>query len=180
MPLDDWSLTVGEIVAPFGLAGEVKVRLETDFPDRFARLPRVCLRWKDGSARLAEVEGARLHKTQVLLKLRGCDDANAAELLRNVLVQIQPKDAVKLPSGEYYIHDLIGCEAFTPAGESLGAIADVIRGGANDVWVLRGSARGEILLPAIKDVVKSVDVGSRKAVVDPTPGLLPGESDEVR
>jgi len=82
---EEWNLTIGEIVAPFGLAGDVKVRLETDFPDRFARLKQVCLRWPTGQSRLFDVEAARLHKGQILLKLRGVATIDAAETLRNTL-----------------------------------------------------------------------------------------------
>jgi 16S rRNA processing protein RimM len=167
-----WSLTVGEIVAPFGRVGEVKVRLETDFPDRFARLKQVCLRWPSGNARLVEVEGARLHKGQILLKLRGIESIDDAETLRNTLVQVQPDEAVKLPANEFYIHDLVGCEVVMPDGRLLGELASILSGPANDVYVV-GHGKSEILLPAIRDVVLDVDIARKRIVVQPTPGLLP-------
>jgi 16S rRNA processing protein RimM len=173
-------MTVGEIVAPFGRIGEVKVRLETDFPDRFASLEEVCLRSRKGESRIVRVERARLHKGQVLLKLQGVESIDDAELLRNTLVQIRNVDAVKLAADEYYIHDLLGCRVLTANGETLGEIADVLRGGANDVYVVRSPDRGEILLPAIRDVIRRVDPKAKQVIVTPTPGLLPGESEEVR
>jgi len=174
MSLQDWSLTVGEIVAPFGRVGEVKVRLETDFPDRFARLKQVCLRWPSGAAKLVDIEGSRLHKNQILLKVRGIETIDDAETLRNALVQIQPDDAIKLPSNEFYIHDLVGCEVVTKEGRVLGPLSSVMSGPANDVYVI-GQGKGEILLPAIRDVVVEVNLRHRRIVVDPTPGLLPEE-----
>jgi len=178
MAYSEWSLTVGEIVAPFGRAGEVKVRLETDFPERFAHLPQVCLRWPNGEARLYAVEGARLHKGQVLLKLRGVADIDAAETLRNALVQVRAEEAVRLPANEFYIHDLKGCEVVTAEGRVLGTLTSVLHNSANDVYVI-GSGRNEILLPAIKQVVREVDLAQRRIIVTPTPGLLPGEAEEA-
>jgi 16S rRNA processing protein RimM len=176
----DWSLTIGEIVAPFGRVGEVKVRLETDFPDRFSRLSQVCLRWPNGLTRLFAVEKARLHKGQILLKLRGITDITEAETLRNALVQIRPEEAMPLPANEFYIHDVLGCEVVTPEARILGQVASVLRSGANDVFVIRQDGQPEILLPIIKEVVRSVDLAHRRIVVTPTPGLLPGEAEAIR
>lgn len=169
-----WSLTVGEIVAPFGRMGEVKVRLETDFPDRFARLKQVCLRWPSGESRLAHVDGARLHKRQILLKVRGIDSIDDAETLRGALVQVKAADAVKLDADEYYIHDLIGCEVVTDQGRVLGCLNSVLTNPANDVYVV-GEGKAEILLPAVRDVVVNVDLAARRITVRPTPGLLPDD-----
>jgi 16S rRNA processing protein RimM len=170
----EWNLTVGEIVAPFGLSGEMKVRLETDFPDRFARLKQVCVRRPYADGKLYGVSGARPHKGQILLRLNGVTTIEAAEPLRNCLVQIQSSEAVTLPANEFYIFELIGCEVVTESGRSLGCIRDVLRGTANDVYVI-GTGKQELLLPAIQDVVKQVDTAARKIVVTPTDGLIPDE-----
>jgi 16S rRNA processing protein RimM len=172
----EWNLTVGEIVAPFGLSGEMKVRLETDFPDRFARLKQVCIRRPDANGKLYEVTGARPHKGQILLRLQGVATIEDVEPLRNSLVQIQSSEAVRLPANEFYIYELIGCEVVTDSGRSLGCISDVLRGAANDVYVI-GSGKQELLLPVIQDVVKFVDTSARKITVTPTPGLLPEEQE---
>ena len=176
-PLPEWTLTIGEIVAPFGLAGEMKVRLETDFPDRFTRLRQVCVREASGQARLFDVESTRLHKGQILMRLRGIASIEEMEPLRNTFVQVRAQDAMRLPSNEFYIHDLLGCEVVTEQGRVLGSLTNVLRGGANDVYVI-GQGKDEILLPAVKDVVRSVDVSRRRIVVAPTPGLLPDETPE--
>ena len=176
-PLPEWTLTIGEIVAPFGLAGEMKVRLETDFPERFTRLRIVCVRETSGQARLFDVENTRLHKTQVLLRLRGVDSIEDAEALRNAFVQVRAQDATRLPSNEFYIHDLLGCEVVTEQGRVLGSLTNILRGGANDVYVI-GQGKDEVLLPAVKDVVRSVELTQRRIVVTPTPGLLPDDAPE--
>ena len=178
LSLAEWNLTIGEIVAPFGLAGEVKVRLETDFPERFARLKQVCLRWPTGRATVLDVEGSRLHKGQVLLRLRGITTIDAAETLRNALVQVREQEAVPLPANEFYIHDLIGCDVSTVEGRPLGKVTSVLRGGAaNDVLII-GEGKQEILLPMVRDVIRHVDIVLRHILVSPSPGLLPGEAEE--
>jgi len=178
MAWENWDLTVGEVTAPFGRQGEVKVRLETDFPNRFSRLRQVCLRRPSGAADLFDIEDVRLHKGQALLKLRGVDTIDAAEELRGALVQIRRQEAVPLPANEFYIHDLIGCEVVTAEGRVLGTLISVLQSSANDVFVV-GQGKEEILLPAIKDVVQEVDLERRRIRVTPTPGLLPGEAEEV-
>lgn len=167
----EWNLTVGEIVAPFGLSGEMKVRLDTDFPDRFGRLKQVCLRRPDAIGRLYDVTGTRPHKGQILLRLQGVSSIDDAETLRNNLVQIRSFEAVRLPENEFYIHDLIGCEVVTDVGRSLGLVTNVLRGAANDVYIV-GSGKEELLLPAIRDVIQSVNLDARRITVTPTPGLL--------
>ncbi len=171
MPYEEWSWTVGEIVAPFGRIGEVKVRLDTDFPDRFAHLKQVCLRWGSGVARLVEIEAARLHKGQILLKLRGMESIDDAETLRGAIVQVKADDAVRLPVNEYYVHDLLGCEVVTVQGRVLGTLTSVLSGPANDVYVV-GQGKSEILLPAIQSVVVDVNLRDKRIVVQPSPGLL--------
>lgn len=178
MAYEEWTWTVGEVAAPFARFGEVKVNLETDFPDRFARLKEICLRPVSGLPRLYEVEKARLHKGQVLLKLRGIDSINDAETLRGCKVQIRRTDAVPLGKNEFYVPDLIGCVVVTPEGRELGAVSNVLRGSGNDVYVV-GQGKNEILLPAIRDVIQSVDIEACRIVVTPTPGLLPGEAEVV-
>lgn len=171
-PLAEWNLIIGEIVAPFGLAGEVKVRLETDFPERFLQLKQVCLRWPSGEAELHWVESTRFHKGQVLLRLRGVTTIDAAETLRSALVQVPAHEAVRLPANEFYIHDLVRCEVFTEQGRRLGSVCSVLRNQANDVLVV-GKGKGEILLPMVRDVIRIVDVANGRITVNLTPGLLP-------
>ncbi len=178
MAHEEFALTVGEITAPFGIKGEAKVRLDTDFPDRFARMKQVCLRWASGATRIAEIETARVNQGQVVLKLRGIDTRTDAESLRGAMLQIRPDEAVRLPNNEFYIHDLLGCMVVLESGRELGRIKSVLRGPGNDVYAI-GEGKDEILLPAVRDVVKSVDIVARTVVVSPTPGLMPDEAEEA-
>jgi len=162
-------LTIATVLAPWGLKGEVKVRIETDFPDRFALLARVYL---GREHQPYDLQGFRLHgKGGGLLKLGGCDDRDAAQPLRGMAVQIPLTEAIPLEPGEHYVHQIEGLEVYTEEGDSLGAIKRVLKTGSNDVYVTRGP-RGEVLIPALEDVVLDVDLEAGRMTVRLPPGLL--------
>ena len=160
-------LTVAQILAPFGVKGEVRARILTDFPKRFARLKTVYLGQKGTPYAL---ERSYLHGKEVLLKLGGVDTSEQVEKLRNLLVQIPISEAMPLPEGSYYQHQILGLEVITTSGESLGRITEIRPTGANDVYVARGE-RGEVLLPAIPQVIKEVDVAGKRLVVELMDGM---------
>jgi 16S rRNA processing protein RimM len=160
---------VGKIVAPWGVKGEVKVALETDFPERFGRLRRVYLGEKAVSFAL---EGSRLHKGHALLKLRGCDNRDVAEKLRGQLVQIPIEEAMPLDEDEYYVYQIVGLDVWTIEGEHLGRVSEILFTGANDVYVVQGGERGEILIPAVEDVVLEVDLAGGRLTVELMEGLI--------
>jgi 16S rRNA processing protein RimM len=120
------------------------------------------------------VERIRLNRNIMLLKLAGCDDRNAAEEMRGLLVQIPLSEAVPLDEDEYYEFQLVGLTVETDDGETLGRVVEVLETKANDVYVIRG-LRGEVLLPAIADVVLTVDLDAGRMLVHLLPGLLEEE-----
>jgi 16S rRNA processing protein RimM len=160
---------VAQVLAPHGIRGEVKCRVITDFPkQRFRRGNTVLI---DGESHV--IERARLQGESVLLKLKDIADRTAAETLRNRDVQIRPEDAVALPKGQFYWHQVIGLRVEdATTRELLGEVTDIIETGANDVYVVK-SQRGEILVPAIKDVVKEIDPSAGRMLIEPLPGMLP-------
>jgi 16S rRNA processing protein RimM len=163
-------VAIGRIVQPHGVRGEVSVEVLTDFPERFDTIEVVYL----GSASEAEarqVKTSRWHRDRVLLSFEGCEDRTAAEELRGLLVQIPAEEVMPLPEGEYYAHDLIGLEVLTVEGEALGRVNDILFTGANEVYVVVGP-RGQILLPAITDVVERVDLSAGQIVVRLMDGLV--------
>jgi 16S rRNA processing protein RimM len=175
--LDDWNWTVGVVVSAFGIRGEMKVRLETDFPDRFQSLKQVCLRGAFGAnkaASLYDVKGARLHKNQVLLSLVGIDKIEQVDELRGYAVQIRREEAVKLPANSYYSVDLVGMAVVTRQGRVLGKLEKILAYPAYDLFQV-----GEALIPAVKEIVIEVDTAGRRIVVDPPAGMLPGDEPET-
>jgi 16S rRNA processing protein RimM len=161
-------LVVGKIVAPWGIRGEVKVAIETDFPERFGQLERVCL---GEEATPFVLRGSRLHKGHALLKLDGCDDRDAAGKLRGQLVQIPIEEAMPLGEDEYYVYQIVGLDVWTSEGEHLGRVSEVLFTAANDVYVVHGE-KGEILIPAVEDVVLEVDLAGGRLTVELMEGLL--------
>ena len=157
------AINVGLILAPHGLRGEVKVESLTDFPERFD--PGATL-WLDGAP--LKVERSRWQGRSLVLKLAGIDDPTAAESLRGKELQAPP--LAELGEDTYYRDDLIGLQVVDLQGEPLGAIADIFPTGSNDVYVVRGP-RGELLLPAIDDVIKEIDLAGRRIVVEVIEGL---------
>mgnify|MGYP005841289417 CR=1 FL=1 len=161
-------LAIGKIVRPWGVQGEVRVEILTDWPERFGLLEYVYL---GEQAVLYRLERFRLYKGCALLKLVGCDDRNAAEALRGQLVQIPPEKAMPLDEGEYYVHQIEELEVWTDEGEMLGRVVEVLFTGANEVYVVHGP-RGEMLIPAIADVVLRVDLEGGRLIVHLMDGLL--------
>ncbi len=165
-------LAIGRVLRPHGIRGELRVEILTDFPERVGELRYVYVGARHRRYRLQSV---RPHRGALLIKLEGCDDRNAAELLRGALIQVALEDAVPLEEGEYYHFQLLGVQVETEAGEPLGEVSEVLSTpGANDVYVVHGP-RGEVLLPAIQDVVLELDVEAKRMVVHLMPGLVDAE-----
>lgn len=172
-------VTIGMIKSSHGLRGEIKVSPESDHPDRLATLPQMMVFVQKGTVRQPyRVTGASVQQAYWRLKLQGVDTREQAEALIGGELQISRDKVLPLPKGNYYVFELLGLSVVTVQGEALGEIVEVLQPGANDVYVVRGEQEQELLIPAIKQVVKSIDLEARRMVVDPLPGLFdPGESD---
>jgi 16S rRNA processing protein RimM len=164
-------LAVGMITSVHGLRGEVKVELHTDFPERFA--PDVVVYLGEALEKVT-ISAARPHQGQVLLQFDGIDDRESAEELRGLWVFIPEEEAVELEEDTYFVHDIVGLSVQTTSGQLLGTVTEVLFTGANDVYVVEtpDESHREILLPAIADVIKQVDLEEGLLTVEPLPGLL--------
>ncbi len=162
-------IVIGQILAPFGVRGAVKVEVMTDFPDRFSDLETVYL--GDGhqphAVRRAEVRTDGRH---AILQFEGCDTPEDAARLRKQLVSVPAEDAVPLEDGQYYVYQIMGLTVQTDAGETLGVVADVLFTGGNDVYVVKRDGR-EVLIPVLEDVILNVDLPARTMIVHLPPGL---------
>lgn len=160
-PAGEWML-IGRVASPFGVHGEFRVELHTDFPDRFTSLRRVYL----GSRREAfEIQRARRQGDQVLLKLKGVDAPEAVRALGRPDLYVPRQDATPLPEGRFYLDDVVGMEVVTEDGRRVGEVSDVLETGSNEVFVV-GRGREEILVPVIKDAVLRLDLEGRTIVID--------------
>jgi 16S rRNA processing protein RimM len=173
----EWA-TIGKVVALFGVRGELKVRLLTDIPNRFAELESVHI---GPDHTLQRIQGIRPYKSEmIVLKLEGIDDANAAETLRNQDLSIPLSNLAKLPPDSYYQHDILGLQVITLDGRNLGTIVDIIVTGSNDVYSIKTPGGSQLLIPAIKDVIKQIDLIRHTMHIDPLPGLLDNVSQKER
>lgn len=154
-------IAIGKAVAPHGVRGDVRVIPLTDFPDRFRTMKKVQL--EDGRA--LDIESVKYHNQFVHLKFRGIDDRDAAQALKGKLLMVGRADLVKLPEGQYYIFDIVGLKVYDEAGAYLGTVTDVLPTGANDVYIAEREGNKPLLIPAIKDVVKEIDIPGGKMTV---------------
>jgi len=162
----------GKILRPHGVKGEVRVFPTTDDPSRFKRLDMVRIEFEDSRESLSlHVDGARIAQKAVLVKFQGIDGMNAAERLRGGLITIQDGEALPLMADEYYVRDLYDMAVVTETGERLGIIADVLETGANDVYAVNLEKGGELLIPAVRQYIVSVDVRARIMTVQLTEGM---------
>ena len=159
-------ITIGKILSPWGTKGQLKVAVATDFPQRFAPSSKVYI-----DQRPATIDSVEWHKGKAIIKLNTIDSIEDAEKLQGQLVEIHHSQLQLLPEGQYYHFQLIGLEVRTTQGESLGKISEILTSPSNDTYVVNG-ARGEILVPATEDVVKSIDLDKRCLVIEPIKGLL--------
>ncbi len=162
--------TVGKIVNTHGIKGEVKVIPITDDPKRFERLKEIYIERKE--MQRYKIEGIRYHKKFVLIKFEGIDTLNDAELFKNATLKINQEDSLPLGNDEYYIGDLYDLNVKTQDGRILGKLIDIIYTGSNDVYVIKNEETGkELLIPAIKQVIKQVDLENKTMSVELLEGL---------
>lgn len=162
---------VGVITSTHGIKGEVKVFPTTDDVKRFETLKQVILDTGKGHLNL-EVEKVKFFKKFAILKFKGIDDINEVEKYRRCPLLVPREEAVPLAEGEYYVADLIGLLVVTDTGLEFGRVKEVMATGANDVYVVDSLEHGEVLLPAIRQCIKEIDVLSGKMIVHLMDGLI--------
>lgn len=161
---------VGVITSTHGIRGEVKVFPTTDDSKRFKKNMQVILDTGKEELELT-VEGVKFFKQFVILKFKDIDNINDVEQYRSKPLYVLRKNAVALKKDEYFIADLLGMKVMEDNGEELGTLKDVIETGANDVYVVELTDGKELLLPAIKECILSVDVENRQMEVHVMEGL---------
>ncbi len=159
-------ITIGEIVAPAGIEGKLKVKIVTDFPQRFAPSSEIYINRQPMS-----IETTEWHKGKAIIKLNTIDSIEDAQKLQGQSIEIHHNQVYSLPEGQYYHFQLIGLEIWTTQRELLGTVTEILTAESNDIYVVRG-AKGEILIPAIEDVIKSIDLNKGCIVIEAIEGLL--------
>lgn len=170
---------MGIIGAPRGIKGDIRVKCFTAEPRDIAAYGPL---WNADASRAypIRVVGEIKGKDQVVVRIDGIADRNAAEALKGTELYV-PRDALPPPEDDDFYHvDLIGLRAETPAGEFLGEVRAVFDHGAGDVLELGGGPYKGLVVPFTLEVVPSVDVAAGKLVVDPPDGLLEAPDDAAK
>ena len=152
---------IGKVGAPHGIRGELRIHPLTDFAERFDGLKEVMV----GDESL-HVESLKHHRQILLMKFREYPTREDAARLTGRFLTVDRGEAAPLAEGEYYTFDILGLEVFSLEGTRLGAVRNVLRTGSNDVYVVCDENGGETLVPALKKVVKEIDVAGGRMVVD--------------
>jgi 16S rRNA processing protein RimM len=160
----------GKIGGCFGLKGYVKLYPSSGEPERMASLSDVFIGASDDAALPYVVEDVIVRPNGVVAKFAGVDDRTAAEKFTNCLLYVEEAKAKKPPKGAFFAHDIVGCEIWDTDGRLVGAVEDILKFPAQDLWSVR-TATGTFLLPAVKEFVRKVDLKNRKIVVQMIEGL---------
>lgn len=164
-------LQVGVITQTHGVRGEVKVFPTTDDVNRFKKLKQVILDTGKETMSL-EIQSVKIFKQFVILKFKGIDNINDIEKYKRCSLYVTREHAVPLEEDEYFIADMIGMEVCTEDGNIFGTLKDVIETGANDVYVIESAEHGEVLVPAIKECIRSVDIEKGQMMIHLMDGLI--------
>lgn len=167
-------LTVGRVVRPHGVKGEVLVEVRTDEPEqRYAVGARLLTEAPDGRAGEVTVTARRPHQSRLIVSFEGVGDRAAADALRGMMLQVDSED-VEPPSDpdEFLDHQLVGLAAVTPAGATIGEVVSIDHAPASDLLVVRQPDGRTTLVPFVTAIVPKVDLLGGRVLVDPPPGLL--------
>lgn len=164
-------LQVGIISSTHGVRGEVKVFPTTDDKNRFRKLKNVLLDTGKDLLTL-DIESVKFFKQFAIIKFKGYDNINDIEKYKGKSLFVTRENAVKLNKDEYFIADLIGMKVENEDGSFSGVLKDVIETGANDVYTILCGDGKEVLIPAIRECILSVDLEKGEMKVHLLDGLL--------
>ena len=162
---------IGQIVNTSGLKGILKIKPFTDDIKKFNNIKTIYIKTKNGLKEF-KIEQVRYVKNMVMLKLFGIDTVEEAEKYRNLYIKILRDQEEELEEGFYYVVDILGCKVNTDANQELGKVIDVFQTGSNDVYVVKDEQGKQVLLPAIKQVIKNVDIKNKIITVHLLEGLV--------
>ena len=163
-------LEIGQIVNTYGIKGFIKVVPFVDYKEQFKDFHKIYIDLNKKNEEFF-IEQVKFSKDLVLLKLKGIETIEQAEMFRNQYIKIERKD-IKLEEGAHFIVDLLGLEVYTEEGTLLGNIKEILQPGCNDVYIIKNSENKEILIPVIPEVVKKIDIENHKVIVHLLDGLI--------
>ncbi len=160
-------IEIGKIVNTHGVRGDVKINPFVDDSSVFTEFEYLIVGEKEYN-----VKGVKFVKATPIVSLEGIDSIEKAEMLRNTGVFINEEDLPELTDGEYYIKDILGLEVITEEGEILGKVTNVFKTGSNDVYEVSKEGSKPVLIPAISEVVKTIDIENGEIRIHLLEGLI--------
>lgn len=157
-------IIIGRIIREWGIKGELLVLPLTYDPKRFKELKDIYIE-KNLSLEQKEILEVKPYRENILLKIKECDTPEKAKKYRGAYIKIQRSKSPELPKDTYYYYDIIGMDVYTINGEHLGKIDSIMRAGECDVYTIKGDKK-EYLIPAIKDVIKEINLKSKRMTVE--------------
>lgn len=164
-------IAIGRMTRPVGLKGEQALEILTENRDRLQSIKSVWVGPAPGDAHMHHVQHVRLTPKSVIVKLSDVDSRTRAEEYRGLFVFVDEKESPAPAPGSFYVHELIGLEVVDEQGTHLGTISDVQHFPAQDLWVVARGGR-EILVPAVREFIRSVELERRRVIVRPIDGLF--------
>jgi len=164
-------IIIGKVVSAQGNKGEVNVLPLTDSIERFKNLSTVFLRNKNSQTVLS-IEKIRIKKDMVILKLKDIENIEEAKTIVGSFLEVERKNAVKLPKGTYFIFEIIGLEVYTENNVFLGKVENVISTGSNDIYIVKDKNEKELFIPAIREVVKNINLEKKRITINIVDGLI--------
>jgi 16S rRNA processing protein RimM len=169
------SVTVGRVLRPHGVRGEVVVEVLSDVPDRFDRGSRM-LGIREGRPPVPlQVAAVRVHKSGAVVRFEGCEDRDRAEELRDLWLEVPRSEVPAAEPGTYYQYELVGCLCRV-GGEELGRVVEVVEDGGGLLLIIEGEGEGEggrrIPVPFVREFLREVDVAGARIELDLPPGLV--------
>jgi 16S rRNA processing protein RimM len=162
---------IGHVIKAQGVRGELKVSPLSENPDRFRQLDTVQIKINQINQAYS-VQQVKIAGRFVFLKLLGIETRDEAAAVRGAEVLIGEQDLVHPSDDEFFVHDLVGCRVYSEKGDLIGFLTEVVQLRSNDVWVVTDEVKKEILIPAIKDIIRQVDLKGKKITIHLIEGLL--------
>ena len=162
---------MGRVVRPHGIEGALRIKSYAQSEESFLDAGTVFLRSSHGETREYAVASVKPHKNILLIKLEGLNTLEEAETYRGAAILIKRDSLPREGEGEYFWHELIGLEVYLSGGEYVGTLKHILPTGSNDIYVVQGG-RSEVLIPAIHEVVKEIDLINIRMVISEVEGLL--------
>ena len=157
----DKEIIIGKIVAPHGVRGDIRIMPLTEKPDLFLDLEYLLL---EGGKKLT-VKNARFQKRMILVTTKEVTSMNEAELLRDKNIYIKAEDLPELEEDEFYVADLVGIPVYDLEGKQIGTFKDSLSTGSNDVYIIAVPGAKDILVPALKEYFKEINLAEKRIVV---------------